>query len=163
MTQPPRQLLSLWDYGWLDHNEFLLPPCSNSQEVVATYLRSDSFGTSFVGPSLDQAEDLHGPFRRELIAPTDFQLVSPGEFHDQVQSIRHPEGFSEPASDEQWRAVELLISELEKRYRWILRLGLTDDNAEKFHDWGYVLNIFQEFLLANPNSEPVSRLVFGYD
>jgi len=163
MTQPPRQLLSLWDYGWLDHNEFLLPPCPSPQEVVAAYLRSNSFGTSFVGPNLDQVKDLHGPFRRELIATTDFQFVNASEFHDQVQAIRHPKGFSEPASDEQWQGVELLTSELEKRYSWIIRLRLTDDNVEKFHDWGFVLTIFQEFLLANPNSEEVSRLVFGYD
>ena len=36
---------------------------------------------------LDQVEDLHGPFRRELVSSSDFQLVSQAEFHNKVQAI----------------------------------------------------------------------------
>ena len=163
MTQPSRHLLQLWDYGWLDYNKFELPACADWQAAVTSYLDSESFATSFVGPDLEHAPELHGPFWRSLITVDDFELLNVAEFYDQIRRIRHPEGFSESASDEQWQAVEQLVGKVQPRYTWLIRLHLTEDDEDKFHDWGFVLTIFREFLLANPKSEQVSRLVFGYD
>ena len=42
-------------------------------------------------------------------------------------------------------------------------LRLTEDDVDKFHDWGFVLSVFREFIFVNPNSENVVRLIFGYD
>jgi hypothetical protein len=164
MTQPQRQLLSLWDdYGWLDYKEIKLSPCNRPEQLIDTYLSSNIFGTSFVGPELDDAPTLHGPFWRTSITADDFQVVDSDTFYAQIRSLRHPEALDMPATEEQWAAVENLISELKSQYRWLFILRLTEDDADKLHDWGFVLWVFREFVLANPNSENVARLVFGYD
>lgn len=163
MTQLQRQLLPLWDYGWLDLNEIKLPPCGQPRELIEAYLNSNDFGTSFVGQELDDAPTLHGAFWRTSIEANDFQLIDSATFDAQIQRVRQPEGFTEPVSEEQWSAVEDLVTKLKHQYQWLIMLRLTEDDADKFHDWGFVLTIFREFLLANPNSENVVRLVFGYD
>lgn len=163
MTLKKRQLLPLWDYGWLDHDEITLAPCSQPRELIDAYLQSNYFGSSFVGPSTDHTSDLHGPFWRSLITPNDFRLIGAAEFADQVQRVRQPEGFPEPVDSEQWQAVETLVAQLQQKYSWLIALGLTEDDTGRFHEWGYVHSIFREFILANPDSAPVSRLVFGYD
>lgn len=163
MAQIKRQLLPLWDYGWLDLNEIKLPPCNQPQELIEAYLKSDLFGTSFVGQELDDAPMLHGAFWRNSITAEDFQVIDSATFDAQIQRVRQPEGFSEPVNDEQWSAVEKLATELKQQYQWLIMLRLTEDDGDKFHDWGFVLDIFREFILANPNSENVVRLVFGFD
>lgn len=163
MTQPQRQLLPLWDYGWLDYNELKLTSCGQPRELIAVYLSSYSFGTSFVGPELENAPMLHGPFRRDLITADDFQVIDADTFDAQIQSIRRQKGFDEPVDEDQWRAVENLISKLKSQYQWMFMLRITEADADKFHDWGFVLWVFREFILANPNSEKAARLVFGYD
>lgn len=165
MTLPSRHLLALWDYGWLDHNEFQLTACYDSQKLIESYLSSKYFGSSFVGPTLEETEapELHGPFWRSKITVNDFQLIGSDEFYDRVQEIRQPTGFTSAASDEQWQAVNLLISKLKVQYKWFFNLQLTEQDSEKFHDWGFVLTIFREFLLANPDSKNVSTIIFGYD
>ena len=165
MIQPSRQLFPLWDYGWLDHNEFKLAACCDPPKLTEAYLCSDSFGSSFVGPTLEETEAslLHGPFWRNLVTASDFQLISLDDFYGEIQEIRQPVGFSKAATDEQWQTVELLISRLALQYKWIINLRLTEQDSARFHDWGFVLMIFREFLLANPDSEQVSRLIFGYD
>jgi hypothetical protein len=163
MTQPQRQLLSLWDYGWLDYNEIKLSPCNQPHELIDAYLNSNSFGTSFVGPELEDAPALHGPFRRTSITADDFQVIDSDTFYAQIQRVRQPEGFDEPANEEQWSAVENLINQLQPKHQWLIMLRLTEDDAGKFHDFGFVLWVFREFILANPNSENVARIVFGFD
>jgi hypothetical protein len=163
MTQPLRPILPLWDYGWLDYNEFNLPAYEKWQDAITSYLGSENFETSFVGPELEHSSELHGPFWRSFITANDFELLSVAEFYEQIRRIRHPDGFSKAVSDEQWQAVEHLIGEVQPRYMWLIRLRLTEDDSDKFHDWGFVLTIFREFLLVNAKSDQVSRLVFGYD
>jgi len=163
MTQPQKQLLSLWDYGWLDYNEIKLPPCDQPRKLIDAYLSENSFGSSFVGTELDDAPSLHGPFWRTALTADDFQVIDSNTFYAQIQRVRQPEGFSEPADEEQWSAVENLISRLEPQYQWLIMLRLTEEDDDRFHDWGFVLTIFREFILANPNSENVARLIFGYD
>jgi hypothetical protein len=162
-TQPQRQLLPLWDYGWLDYNEIKLSSCGQPQELIAAYLNSKYFGTSFVGQELDDAPTLHGAFWRTSVEANDFQVIDSVTFDAQIQCIRQPEGFSEPVNKEQWSAVENLVSKLEHQYQWLIMLRLTEEDEDKLHDWGFVLTIFREFILANPNSENVVRLVFGFD
>jgi hypothetical protein len=163
MSQPQRQLLSLWDYGWLDYNEIKLSPCNQPSELIEAYLNSNTFGTSFIGPEFNDAPTVHGPFWRTSISADDFQVIDSDTFYAQIRRIQQPESFNEPASEEQWSAVESLISKLESQYQWLFMLRLTEDDADKFHDFGFVLWVFREFILANPNSEDVTRLVFGYD
>ena len=129
MSEPSRSLILLWDYGWLDRTEVIIPPCDNASEVVAAYVRS----------------------------------ISSGQFATEIQAVRQPEGFTEPVDDAQWQAVERITSELARRSRWIFALRLTEQDSERFHDWGVVLSVFREFLFANPGSDRLSRCVVGYD
>ena len=163
MTQPKRQLLPLWDYGWLDLNEIRLPPCGQPRELIEVYLSSNYFRTSFVGQELDDAPELHGAFWSASVEANDFQLIDSATFDAHIERIRQPEGFSEPVDEEQWSAVKELVTKLKGQYQWLIMLRLTEDDGDKFHDWGFVLDIFREFILANPNSENVVRLVFGFD
>lgn len=163
MTASSRNLISLWDYGWLDRNEVVIPRCDSASEVISAYIRSDSFGTSFVGPQLNLEPDLHGPFLRASITPDDFQLISADQFATEIRAIRQPEGFTSPADDTQWQAVERVTSELARENRWIFALRLTEKDSQRFHDWGFVLDVFREFLFANPASDQLSRCIVGYD
>ena len=93
----------------------------------------------------------------------DFSLVSIDEFYQDIQTIRQPAGFDEPVSDDQWRDVGDRLAAIQPKFEWLIRLRLTEEDSEKFHDWGFVLDIFREYLLANPNSPRVARLTFGFD
>ncbi|MGA2498716.1 MAG: hypothetical protein ABSH20_13305 [Tepidisphaeraceae bacterium] len=157
----PRDLVHLWDYGWLNCDEVVIPPCNSVSEVISAYVRSDSFGTSFVGPLPDPMPELHGPFWRKGVAEDDFQLISTSQFAMELRAIRQHEDFGSPVDDTQWQAVEYVTSKLEQHSKWLIALRLTEKHREKFHDWGFVLWLFREFLFANPNSDRLSRCVFG--
>jgi hypothetical protein len=163
MVQPARNLLPLWDHGWCDCNELELGPSQSWQEVVSSYLRDESFGTSFVGPEFEHTEFLHGPFWRSKVNAGDFVLLNPVEFYEDLQTIRQPSNFQEPVSDAQWTAVEDRLERLRSESEWVIKLRLTEIDSDRFHDWGRVLDIFREYLFANPNLSGVTRLTFGYD
>lgn len=156
-------LIGLWDFGWLDHGEVSLEPSDTWEGAVAAYLTSESFQTSFLPPE-DKDAGIHGPFKQDQIAVEDFELLSVDEFYQRIQEIRQPEGFSEPATDDQWRQVGDLLAKVQPQFKWLIGLRLIETDEERFHDWGFVLGIvFREFLLTNPNSERAYRLVFSLD
>ena len=163
MTDTSRNLILLWDYGWLDRSVVAIPPCDQPSDVVAAYLRSDDFGTSFVGLQPTVTPDLHGPFWRASITPDDFYLLSSEQFAAAVATIRQPEDFTSPADDAQWQAVEQVTSSLARSHQWIFALRLTEEDRDHWHEWGFVLTIFREFLFADPGSDRLERCVFGYD
>jgi hypothetical protein len=163
MTQTPRNLLSLWDYGWCEHERLALPRCQSPQEFIGAYRHSDAFGTSFVGPESPHTPELHGPFPSSSIYESDFELVAPQRFHGLIAAIPQTSGFTQPPSSDQWQAVQRLASEVSGRHTWLFSLRLTEDDQSRFHDWGFVLTIFREFICASPDTEFAERLVFGYD
>lgn len=163
MTQTPRNLLSLWDYGWCEHERLTLPRCQSPQDFIRGYRHSDAFGTSFVGPEPPHTPELHGPFLSSSISESDFELVTPQSFQELVAAIPQTSGFTEPPSSEQWQAVQRLVSEVSSRHTWLFSLRFTEDDQSRFHEWGFVLTIFREFICASPDSEFAERLVFGYD
>ena len=127
------------------------------------YRHSDAFGTSFVGPEPSDTPELHGPFLSSSISDSDFELITPQHFQDLIAAIPETSGFTESPTDDQWQAVQYLVSEVSSRHKWLFGLRLTEDSQECFHDWGFVLSIFREFICASPDSEFAERLVFGYD
>jgi hypothetical protein len=163
MTNSARNLLPLWDFGWCDHDRPSLPRCHAPQDVIRQYVSSAAFGTSFVGQENEHAPELHGPFWSSAVSEPDFELITPQRLAEEVDAIRQPPGFTEPASDEQWQPVQSLLSEVCSRSTWIFMLRLTENDRDRFHDWGFVLLVFREFLCASPDSDSVDRLVFGYD
>lgn len=163
MTQSPRNLLSLWDYGWCEHTRVALPRCQSPQDCIRAYRHSDAFGTSFVGPEPPHTPEMHGPFPSSSIAESDFELITPQRFYQAIAAIPKSSGFTEPPSAKQWQAVERLVSEVSSRHTWLFMLRLTEDGRERFHEWGFVLTIFREFICASPDTGFAERLVFGYD
>lgn len=163
MTVTSRNLVSLWDYGWLDCSVITIPPCDQPPDVIVAYLGSEHFGTSFVGPQSDVAPDIHGPFWRASISPDDFCLLSPEQLAATVATIRQPEDFTSPADDAQWQVVEQVTSSLARSHQWIFALRLTEEDRDHWHEWGFVLTIFREFLFADPGSNRLERCIFGYD
>lgn len=165
MTQSPRNLLPLWDYGWCEHERVELPRCQSPQDVIREYRHSDAFRTSFVGSEASHtpALELHGPFLRSSISESDFKLITPQHFQALIAAIPKTSGFTEPPAEEQWQAIQHLVFEVGSRHTWLFGLRLTEDNPECFHDWGFVFTIFREFICASPGAEFAERLVFGYD
>jgi hypothetical protein len=157
-----RTLLPLWDYGWVDCGQISLPGIQSPSDAPRAYLRSPDFGTSFVGPKRDDFSDIHGPFRRDTLSEQDFVALNETEFRRQVASIRHPQGFSEAASDYQWRPIEMLVSDVCRGSVAIYMLRFTEQSRDRFHDWGHVLYVFREFLCLAPDLS-ATRIVFGYD
>lgn len=163
MTQTARKLLWLWDYGWCEYDRVTLPCCHVPQDVIREYRSSDAFGTSFVGQEPPHTSELHGPFLSSAVSESDYELITPQRFLDEIAAIRTTEGFTSPPTDEQWHAVQSLASVVANRCAWFYKLRLTEDDSDRFHDWGFVLTIFREFICASPDSEFAERLVFGYD
>ncbi|WP_306600406.1 hypothetical protein [Geothrix sp. 21YS21S-2] len=163
MTGQVRKILPLWHYGWCDHDCLPVPPSHSPEEVIAHYIQSDEFGTSFVGPKRDSLVDIHGPFLRAAISHSDFELISHKEFSYLLASIRQPSGFSSPASDDDWKPVLYLASEVVKRNECCFKLRFTENDFEKFHEWGSVLDVFREFIFVKAGCEAFERLVFGFD
>jgi len=163
MGLPVRNILPLWDHGWCDCNELELTSSESWQGIVSAYLKDESFQTSFVGPEFEHAKLLHGPFWRSKVNVEDFALMELDEFYKDIQVIRQPPDFREPVSEDQWKAVGDLLKTFQPQFKWRIKLNLTELDSDKVHDWGFVLDIFREYLLANPNSSRVVRLAFGYD
>lgn len=161
MTRAPRNLLSLWDYGWCEHERIAIPRSRSPQVFIGEYLRSDAFGTGFVGPEPPYEPDLHGPFFSSLLSEPDFELITPQRFQTAIAAI--PQAFTRPPSAEQWQAVEHLVSEVSSRHAWLFTLRLTEDDKDRFHEFGFVLWLFREFVCGTPDTEHAERLVFGYD
>ena len=163
MIQSSRNLLPLWDYGWCDHERITLSRCHSPKDVIDNYLCSNAFGTSFIGLESDYTPGIHGPFKSSSISDSDFELVTPQRFQELIALINQSPAFTEPPSKGQWQSVQSLVSEMINRHKWLFRLCLTENDQDYFHDFGFILLIFREFIFANPNSEFVERLVFGYD
>ncbi len=157
-----RPLLPLWDFGWVDYESMTLAGVHTPSDAPSAYVGSPAFGTSFVGPQRDDFSDAHGPFRRGAVSASDFVALTPSEFRRRVSEIRRPDGFAEPASDEQWAPVDALVADISTRCIALYVLRLTERDHDRFHDWGHVLTIFREFICVEPDLS-VTRLVFGYD
>jgi len=93
---------------------------------------------------------------------TDFVPISLPEFRAKVAQIRRPIEILEPASDEQWKPVESLVSDLCDRTIAIYMLRFTEVDRNRFHDFGWIHRIFREFICVQ-NDLTITRVVFGYD
>jgi hypothetical protein len=163
MTDLARDILPLWNYGWCDHDSLVVPILNKPEDVISSYINSESFCTSFVGPKRDFFPELHGPFFKSLISESDFEQISHQQFNNLLGGLRQPEGFSAPATEGDWDPVLRLATEVSARNAWCFKLRPNENDFDRFHEWGSVLEVFREFLFANPDSEMIERLVFGYD
>jgi hypothetical protein len=153
-------LTRLWDYGWLCRDRVRLASASSDEELIEQYAASRAFHTSFVPNDKDET-GIHGPFAAGRITAADFVPLSEGELGEYLESIQLSDT---PGDDVAERAKILphLRIAFERGCRCYV-LSRDERNRELFHEWGFVLHIFREFLFIGPERDCVERFVIGYD
>jgi hypothetical protein len=163
MTQPLQNRLGVWDFGWCDHERIALSRAHSPEEVIRAYCNNDVFGTTFIYPESPIASECHGPFLRSALSESDFELITPQRFRDAIADVLQFSGFAGLPSAEACQAVRRLTDDVSSRHEWLFMLRFTEDDKDRFHEAGWVLNLFREFICASPDAEYAERLVFGYD
>jgi hypothetical protein len=150
----------LWDYGWLCRDVVNLPSGSSDAALIQHYVSSPAFHTSFL-PSDKDETGIHGPFVAARIHAEDFIPLEQSHLEDYLRSVELADS---PEEDVAARAQILphLRSPLERQSRcYVLRRD--ERNKELFHDWGFTLWVFREFLFASESRDNLERFVIGYD
>jgi len=153
-------VIHLWDYGWLCHDSVELVPALSDSALIGQYLASRAFHTSFI-PSNKDETGIHGPFVASRIHAEDYVPLQQADLERYLGSIELSET---PGDDVAERAK--LLSHLRGEFDggrkcYILRRDERD--KELFHDWGFVLWIFREFLFADSQRGSLERFIIGYD
>jgi hypothetical protein len=126
-----------WDYGWLRRD-------------VANFLPSDKDETG-----------IHGPFVAARIHADDFVLLEQARLEDYVRGIELADALGENtvAHDQ---ILPHLRSAFERHGKcYVLRRDERDKGL--FHDGGFVLSVFREFLFVKKSGDGFERFVIGYD
>ena len=150
----------LWDFGWLYRDRVKLSGASSDVALIEQYVGSPAFHTSFLWSDLDET-GIHGPFIAERITAIDFVPLQKSELGQYLEGVR----FSDSPSDqvtEQAKMMPYLLAAFEGDQRCFV-LRRDERNRDLFHDWGYVLWIFREFLFVGPERDGVERFIIGYD
>lgn len=150
----------LWDYGWLCRDSVRLAAAASDLELVKQYVASPSFHTSFL-PSDKDETGIHGPFVASRIHAEDYIPLREADLESYLGSVELSETRGD---DENERAKVLphLHSAFAAGCRcFVLRRDERD--KELFHDWGFVLWVFREFLFTGMRPDSLERLVIGYD
>jgi len=152
----------IWDYGWLAGDEVELLPAASERDLVAQYVASTAFHTSFL-PSDKDETGIHGPFVAGRIAPTDFEPFEESVLRDYLAALLYSPEWDSPASEEQFAAV---LEQLQKPFAQGMRcflLKFDEASSDLHHDWGFVLTVFREFLFLGRRPGLITRFVIGYD
>jgi hypothetical protein len=159
----PRNLIHLFGYSWLDHEELTAPKTASSDELLQWYLASDDFGTNFLGGD-PRAPDVHGPFPRQTVTVDRLLFIDRHEFLRLTEEALIP-----PSEVEGWetdprhlQATELL-RDLSARHSWFWHLTLNETDRGLMHEYGAVLTYFREFICGSPDCGRVERDVIGED
>jgi hypothetical protein len=153
-------LVRLWDYGWLCGDRVELAKASSDAALIRQYVDAPAFRTSFLLNDADET-GIHGPFVAEWITAGDFVPLAEAEFGEYLESVRLSD---RPAEDEAERAK--ILSQLcgaREGGRRCFVLRRDERDRELFHEWGYVLTVFREFLFVGAERDGVERFVIGYD
>ena len=158
--ETPSIITRLWDYGWLCRDEVKLAGASSDVALIEQYVASSAFHTSFL-PSDKEETGIHGPFVATHISATDFLPLREDELSKYLESVQLSDM---PGEDIEERAKILHYLQLpfnDGCRGYVLRLNETD--RERFHEWGFVLFVFREFLFVGPKRDGVERFIVGYD
>jgi hypothetical protein len=150
----------LWDYGWLHRNRVKLAGASSDTALIEQYVTSPAFQTSFLPNDKDET-GIHGPFVAERITAADFVPLRESELGHYLESVQLSDT---PGVDVAERAK--VVPHLRAAFQGDRRcyvLSRDERNRELFHDWGFVLSVFREFLFVGPERDDVDRFVIGYD
>jgi hypothetical protein len=159
MDSPPI-IESLWDYGWLCRDSVKLTAAPSGAALIEQYVASPAFRTSFL-PSEKDETGIHGPFAANLIKAEDFFPLQESELEFYLSTVELSEV---PGEDEIQRAK--LVPHLRNAFsggRRCFVLRRDERNKELFHDWGFVIWIFREFLFLRSQGDSLNRFVIGYD
>jgi hypothetical protein len=153
-------LTRLWDYGWLYRDTVELSAVASDLELVQQYVTSPAFHTSFL-PSDKDETGIHGPFEAGRISAEDYIPLHEADLESYLASIELSET---PGADAAERAK--LFTHLQGAFAggrrcYVLRRDERD--KELFHEWGFVLCFFREFLFAGSERDRLERFVIGYD
>ena len=160
MKPPIPIVVHLCDYIWLANDSVQLPIAPSDTALLAQYVVSPAFHTSFL-PSDNDETGIHGPFLADRIKPSDFMPLEEPELEDYLASVQ----FSQtPEEDETQRARVLpdLRSPFQRGSRCFV-LKVDERNEELFHDWGWVFTIFRELVFAASERDCLERFIIGCD
>jgi len=152
----------LWDYGWLQHECIGLPTSSSDFELIQEYVHSPAFHTSFLPNDKDET-GIHGPFCADLITAADYILLDKTDLEHYLQSVTLSESLEDDEIERTKLLKHLRTAFQENTQCYVLRVD--ERNTELFHDWGWVLLIFREFLFVDLQLQRnrLGRFVIGYD
>jgi hypothetical protein len=152
----------IWDYGWLSRDEFQLPPDPSAPSLIASYVASRQFGTSFL-PSDKDESSIHGPFVRSRISSDDFILFEEAALQPYLDQLLLSPEWDKPATAEQCSAVSAALRAAFEESAVCYRLRFDETSSSLHHEWGFVFTVFRELLFLQPESGHVTRFVIGFD
>jgi hypothetical protein len=150
----------LWDYGWLCRDSVKLAAAPSDKALLEQYAASPAFHTSFL-PSNKDETGIHGPFLADRIKAVDFVPLLETNLEHYLESVH----LSESPGDDEAERVKIL-PHLRGAFGAGCRcyiLKPDERNTELFHDWGFVLTVFREFLFVGPQRDSLERFIIGYD
>lgn len=150
----------VWKYGWLCRDSVQFTTAPSDLALIEQYVTSPVFHTSFL-PSDKDETGIHGPFVASRIKTEDFVPLLEFDLEHYLGSVELSEA---PGEDDIERAK--LLPHLRSAFAggrrcYVLRRDERD--KELFHDWGFVIWVFREFLFIGPQRDSVDRFIIGYD
>ena len=153
-------LTGLWDYGWLRHDTVPLSPAAADWEMIQQYVGSPAFHTSFL-PNDQDEQGIHGPFQAGLLSAEDYLPLHEAELERYLESLEVSEKAGEDL-DERDKILHHFRHPFAGGCKcYVLRRD--EHDKDLFHDWGFVLFVFREFLFVGPQRDRLERFVVGYD
>ena len=150
----------LWDFGWLCHDTVQLTAAASDLELVQQYVASPAFQTSFL-PSNKDETGIHGPFEAGRISADNYIPLQEADLESYLASVKLSETPGDDVAERAKLLPHLRSAFAGGRRCFVLRCDERD--KELFHDWGFVLWVFREFLFAGPQRASLERFVIGYD
>lgn len=149
-----------WDYGWIGRDSVKLAPASSDSALIERYVASPAFHTSFLPNDKDET-GIHGPFLANHIHADDYVPIQQAELEHYLESIELSETVGDDVVERAKMLPHLRGAFDGGRRCYILRRDERD--KELFHEWGFVLWLFREFLFVSNERDSVDRFVIGYD
>jgi hypothetical protein len=150
----------LWDYGWLCHDSVELAPAPSDLALIEQYVASPPFYSFFIQCDGDET-GMHGPFMADRIHADDYIALQQADLEHYLESIEFSETPGEDVAERAKLLPPLRGAFDGGRGCYILRRDERDKGL--FHDAGFVLWIFREFLFADPQRGRLERFIIGYD
>ena len=153
-------LTQLWDYGWIYRDHVKIARASSDTAAIEHYVASPKFHGSFL-PNYNDETGIHGPFVADRISATDFVPLKESEIGEYLKSVQISDAPGTDLAEQAKMMSHLRVAFKGGHNCYVLRRDERDH--ELFHDWGYVLFVFREFLFVSAERDAIMRFVIGYD